>query len=136
MVLLPRLATKKSALTSRVVLLAQLMLSVVALRDLQLLERNHDIFLGNAEEPAHANDRGRDVAVAIDHKIGDIADLVFDTPMPIGCAPWWIHVGLVTICGVKVIDDLSPDSPEPAALRIARLRACQAQVLAHGEPPF
>ena len=34
-----------------------------------------------------------------------------DTPMPIGCAPWWIHVGLVTIYGAKVTDDLPPNPP-------------------------
>jgi hypothetical protein len=42
-----------------------------------ILEGNYDIFLANAKEPADAYDRGRHVAVAVDHKIGDIADFVF-----------------------------------------------------------
>jgi hypothetical protein len=42
----------------------------LARRDFQLLERNHDVFLGDAKEPADADDRGRDVAVAV-------ANLVF-----------------------------------------------------------
>jgi pimeloyl-ACP methyl ester carboxylesterase len=43
----------------------------------QVLEGNHDVFLVNAKETAaDADDRGRYVAVAIDHKICDIADHV------------------------------------------------------------
>src|ERR1700730_12776540 len=47
----------------------------VALRDLQLVEGNHDVLLANANEAADADDRGRN-GVAIDDKIGDIANLV------------------------------------------------------------
>jgi hypothetical protein len=48
----------------------------VARQDFELLEGNHDIFLGNAKEAANADDSARYVAVAIDHKIGDLANLV------------------------------------------------------------
>jgi hypothetical protein len=48
----------------------------VLCRDFQLLEGKYDIFLANAKELVNANNHRCDVAVAVDHQISDIADLV------------------------------------------------------------